>query len=248
MWRLEGKAALAAQNTTASLALDRPGRGLFDWQLLDKPVPSVEILGADIQGWAGCLPPLREQYARGDDLVCGFGPTENWPFQVELRWKTIQVPGTLAGVELLVSVCTEVLDSRPSLLVRSRLLAAEVIRVGDRGANQQIPLPISQPAEPIALPPENKGNGLLVRVPGESLSYAEMVNPVDFRCSQFAWKETADTGHLAELSHQWALDHLEKGVILRARVRGLWFSRDDDVTVAAEAYRDFLAAKPLLST
>jgi hypothetical protein len=41
---------------------------------------------------------------------------------------------------------------------------------------------------------------------------------------------------------------LEKGVILRARVRGTWLPADRDESLAAASYRNFAALDPPLTT
>jgi hypothetical protein len=50
------------------------------------------------------------------------------------------------------------------------------------------------------------------------------------------------------IRHQLFASFLEKGVILRARLRGEFLPRERDADLAAEAYRQFLAAPPPLTT
>ena len=56
-----------------------------------------------------------------------------------------------------------------------------------------------------------------------------------------------DVGTL-RVSHQLFSERLEKGVILRARLRGVFLPRQRDTRVAAACYTAFAAAEPPLAT
>jgi hypothetical protein len=49
------------------------------------------------------------------------------------------------------------------------------------------------------------------------------------------------------LRHRLLWQPLEKGVILRARVRGIFLPRQDDMRIAAACYRQFVVADPPLA-
>jgi len=70
-----------------------------------------------------------------------------------------------------------------------------------------------------------------------------MVHPLD--CPDDQIRCPAE-GAPFELTHRLFARPLEKGVILRSRVRGLWVTRDRDVSVAAESYRRFAVSEPPL--
>ena len=50
------------------------------------------------------------------------------------------------------------------------------------------------------------------------------------------------------LSHRLFAERLEKGVILRSRIRGLFVPRDHDTELAQSEYRRFAASEPPLTT
>jgi hypothetical protein len=50
------------------------------------------------------------------------------------------------------------------------------------------------------------------------------------------------------LRHRLFVSRLEKGVILRARVRGVLVIREDDCSLAAAAYHRFVKSPPPLTT
>jgi hypothetical protein len=84
---------------------------------------------------------------------------------------------------------------------------------------------------------------VLFRPQESSASYCEMVEP-----EESAGCETSEDGGSTAI--RWTLfpDSLEKGVIRRARVRGLILPRQGDEELALACYRAFLASPLVLST
>ena len=72
----------------------------------------------------------------------------------------------------------------------------------------------------------------------------EMVHPSDFTESAFC----RGPDGAAELSNRLFQGRLEKGVILRSRLRALLLPPEDDVALAAACYSDFAASEPPLTT
>ncbi len=72
--------------------------------------------------------------------------------------------------------------------------------------------------------------------------YLEMVHPHDVARRIFLGQSPADPAIAGGLHIRYALfgHDLEKGVIIRARIRGLWISGDDIAVVTPVAARDFL--------
>jgi hypothetical protein len=73
-----------------------------------------------------------------------------------------------------------------------------------------------------------------------------MVHPADFQRDELEWD--GRYGGVWRVAHRLFCTNLEKGVILRARVRGVFFARQGDVAAAAECYAAFAAADPPLGT
>jgi hypothetical protein len=71
-----------------------------------------------------------------------------------------------------------------------------------------------------------------------------MIHPADFHSDELL----PGAGDAVMLRHRLFLSDLEKGVILRARVRGLLLPRQGDQPAAAEAYTEFAASPPPLTT
>ncbi len=79
----------------------------------------------------------------------------------------------------------------------------------------------------------------LFRPPAAEFTYAEIIFPTDF-CGA-----TASGG---VLRYQLFPDSLEKGVIRRARLQGVWLPREDDEALAMACHERLLAAAPPLTT
>jgi hypothetical protein len=164
---------------------------------------------------------LTECYQRGGDFIARYAQTDERPFAVLLYWQAGLLDfGGVAypHVDLIVSVETSLLDSRPLLAATSRL---------DAAIDETI-----------------CGDGfLLARFGNAALSYAEMCHPddaiaasVETSGDRFAWKT-------------WLFGQpLEKGVILRSRLRGLFVPRANDERIARRALAEFAASAPPLTT
>jgi hypothetical protein len=83
----------------------------------------------------------------------------------------------------------------------------------------------------------------LFRWPQADLSYIELAMPGETRRSELSL--SADCR--LTLSHEVFAEPLEKGVILRTRIRGAYLPSDGDERLAAQAWREFSAAPPPLT-
>jgi hypothetical protein len=187
---------------------------------------------------------LRECCARGADLAAAYQESADYPVRVSARWRVTQpssLPQRLATVELIVSVETSLLDSSPQLTVNSTLPAHDALCLIDAATAEYRALEL-RPGQPKTIESGDGAGCLLVRLPGAGLSYAEAVHPSDFLGAELR----AQAGRIS-LSHQLFAQRLEKGVILRARVGGVFLTRAGDAELAASWYRDFSAAEPPLS-
>ena len=99
-------------------------------------------------------------------------------------------------------------------------------------------------AAPTTIRPDSGAGCVLFRMPGFDLSYVEMVHPADFQCDECVRNES--NGDVAGMAHRLFRTNLEKGVILRARVRGVFSNRSDDMKIAAQCYAAFAGEDPPL--
>lgn len=175
-----------------------------------------------------------EVYVRGDDLVASYPPSEARNVQTHLYWRSVGF-GSGSGIEVIVSAQTHLLDSRPALAVVSSVAASEVLSVCGDDASLA-PLGFSSTGR-IEFSVADPCNRFLLRPEGADFSYLEIVHPSDFAGSTLEQR-----GDTIRLVHRLFPDRLEKGVIRRGRVCGLFLPRANDVAAAIDAYRAMLDA------
>jgi hypothetical protein len=211
--------------------------------------PAARLLGIALFSTvhAASVPPL-ENYVRGADLVVAYEQSGPQSVRVDALWRAtapVAADVFLAAVDLVVSVRTDVLDSRPELPVQSMVPAGEVLQLQslDPVGWTALPLP---PAAPVTIGPDSGTGCVLFRLPGSDLSYVEMVHPADFQYDELRRDEFG--GHAVHIAHRLFRTSLEKGVILCARVRGIFLKRRGDTECAGQCYAAFAGADPPLGT
>lgn len=249
-WKLDRQIArLRLEKASGTLAVARPECGLHDVRIQTHLLDGAQLLGLafprSAEREAGCS---LECHHRGHDLIAAYPESPSWPVCAEIIWRAIspsEVPNLVVGVDLIVSVRTALLDSWPELAVRSRLTATEVLRLTSHQTAQFEPCG-GIPGPGCAV---DAGAGpclLIFRLPDLPFSYAEMTHPADFRGTALA--PSAENPAMVETRHRLFAECLEKGVILRARVRGIVVDRARDLQNAAAYYAAFVAADPPLGT
>jgi hypothetical protein len=263
-WQLDGySASLRIGALTARLDLRHPQLGLTRLAMADKLVAgaaSVLAVCAPTSAPTAPASPL-DAYSRGSDLIATYGPTDAHPFRYQAYWRAqpTRYPEALAAVELVVSIQTHLLDSRPRLHVAGLLPAMSGWHW--RSAQQTGELVDAIDCPPIKLQHFGPAGGIgcfRFRLAGSDLDYAEIVHPVDFQSSSLdvapldvaAGSRAAASGaeRSTLLSHQLFTGQLEKGVILRSRVLGLFLPASAPRGMIAEYYRSFVEEQLPLTT
>lgn len=247
-WRLrENLAELTAGPLAAIVDLCAPERGLQRVTVAGKPVASRHHLGIELPATdaAGI-----DGYVRGRDLVAAYAPQGPWPFRTQVYWRvwTSQL-SDVAAIELVASMQTSLLDTQPRLFTTTHVAADEVLRLVDP-ARERFVLLVPPAAGALPLEPDDGCGCVLLRQAEGRASYAEMVHPVDFVDSQLARAPVQDQPPATwwSLRHRLFAAHLEKGVILRARVLAAWVERARDEELVPALYREFAASEPPLTT
>jgi hypothetical protein len=185
---------------------------------------------------------LVEAYVRGNDLVALYEPLAPHQVQPSVYWRGRWDEGRqAAGVEMIVSMQTSLLDSNPETVVATGMPIGDVWGPGETVDSlrqleyNELPLNLST------------GDGshrpsLVIYQPRDTpFAYVEMVHPADFVATQVElnkWGESWATTRLFS-------ERLEKGVIRRARIAGWHLPRKSNVHRSAwELYTQF-AAEPL---
>ncbi len=160
-----------------------------------------------------------------------------------------ELKGLEVGVHSRLDPATPEDSNAPVFYVEARDPAA-VLSVGDGREPdlrrcQFTVLSGAKPLRPsLHLPHNSAGTGAVA--PG--LFYTEMVHPDDLFRRVLTEPIPAETATVPGVSIRYALFglELEKGVILRARLRGQWFHSADPEQQAASLFQDFLRQPPPL--
>jgi len=259
LWSLEGQLArVQLAGLAATIDCSRPASGLDQVCVDGEPMLGACLLAFE-SAWEslGEVVPAADRCCRGAELMVGGARGPDRPAGIDARWRALPPEGAgggdLGAIELILSVWTELWEVRPDLTVRSRLPAAEVLRLvdvdsvdvdsvdGDSGWLDAWPSADGAACEAGV---EAGIDCLLFRLDGGRLSYAEMVHPADCQGSDLV--VTGRSPPAVEVRHRLRVGRLEKGVLLRTRVRGAFLRREGDARRAAALYAALAAADPPL--
>ncbi len=246
-WQLTaGRARLQSAQLNLSVDLAGIRQGVHDLSYRGRALPGIRLLQLAIPGLPDSLPTGThcDAYVRGADLVANYATTAQGQFTPQIYWR-YQQSGVSAGLELILSMQTDLLHSTPTLTSASELPADEILRVDAADGAALSPRAHgaeSAPESSVAPPPA----ALLFRLAGGPVSYVEMVFPGDLNGCWLHDRHSQPGGW--ECGYRLLQENLEKGVIRRARVAGWFLPRDDDEQVALALLQQFLQSPPPLTT
>ncbi len=213
--------------------LAHPARGLRNPVFRGRQLPDVHVFRLT----PSPPPPstgetVIDAYIRGEDLVVTYAQTASRTVRPQVYWRGIAPAPQVSGVELIVSMQTSLLDSSPVLSIETHWPAAEtLIRQHDGGWKTCGPGETTVSAEPPAV--------FLFRPADAAFSYAELIFPADFRGAVVS---------PGSLRYQLFPEFLEKGVIRRARLQGVWLPREHDGALATKCYERLIESALPLTT
>jgi hypothetical protein len=238
MWQLHAADDVAAlddaKTLTGKILLSRPARGLEQIALRGTAISAAGLFRLSLTPPSDCET-VQESYLRGNDLVITYQQLSERTVRPQIYWRALADDAQSAcGVELQLSVQTDLLQSHPQAHVSSQVPARQAFYSQRDGSWQ----PVEQTADLQA----DVARPLLV-IRGEGWSYVEMAFPGDFVRAQIRAEPQ-------QFRSDWELfaEHLEKGVIRRARLRGLFVPPDNDLEVAASQFARFLDSPLPLTT
>jgi hypothetical protein len=186
---------------------------------------------------------LVEAYVRGNDLVALYEPLAPHQVQPSVYWRARWDEGRqAAGVEMIVSMQTSLLDSNPETVVATGMPIGEIWGPAGETVDSLQQLAYNQFPLKLTTSDGSHHPSLVIYQPRDTpFAYVEMVHPADFVATQVElnkWGESWATTRLFS-------ERLEKGVIRRARIVGWHLPRKSNVHgIAWELYTQF-AAEPL---
>jgi hypothetical protein len=219
VWKLEGTTARFDDGRLqARVDLLAPLRGLHALSFAGKPLAADDAaLGVDVPLVAADDLSLPETYARVDDLVATYLQTESRPFRLQAYWRRVEFDtrsARLAGtaIELQVSINTSLLDTHPSVAVSTHIAGAR-----EAAASHRRRYTITRAAL--------------------GLVYFEALHPTDeFHAAPAAGMSPGNSA----ATHTLFGDFLEKGVIVRARIRGVFLPAEIGAPDLDALYDDFV--------
>jgi hypothetical protein len=258
-WQLDGHVAkLAIAEGEVSVDVTRPSLGLV-WTAYGRSAPQpngLKILKVAISDQKPLDAASVDVFVRGCDLVATYAESPPRHVRAQIYWRQLspaefaptEASHVIGAFDLILSVNTSVLDDDPHSVVRSSIPSAgEILNVRCSEENLYRLAPVAELCRTVPDPSLFGGptGCYLVRIVGASRSYVEMVHPADYQHSGATISESGSPG--AKLSHSLFAQRLEKGVILRARVRAAMVEREGDETIALAAFQHFSASEPPLT-
>ena len=236
LWRLDANAA-TFNDTHVKLSIDlkRPNSGVGNISLRGVPVTGCHPLQVSPE------PPsttdgetILDSYVRGRDLIATYAQTPQRTVQPTYLWRILAGHDDLAGIELMISMETSLLDSDPSLTALT-VCQGEAHWVTEAGRATII-------TDDTWYSPTLTSGFFLFRL-ANGISYAEMVFPADFLGARV---DSIDGAR--HLTYRMFPEDLEKGVIRRGRIRALFLPTQSDIANVWDAYTELCAEEPPLTT
>jgi hypothetical protein len=271
-WTLDGNAAsLRLGSFSAAVKIDQPELGIHGVAWGGAPIAAVEKWLAFTEAGPSSSRRLREiedAYIRGRDLVTIYAETRDHPLRYVLYWRALDeaaLCGAAAGLDVVASVQTSVLDAKPKAFLSSQSRVDEAwasappVRFWRNLSPRSLPDRALEKeerhrmaSEVIADARAARDDAFLFELAESPWAYAEMIHPRDQMLSYAMVHEFSDVAmpavRIAHPSHHILGLPLEKGVLLRARLRVLLMPRDNAGEIADRSREQFERAELPLTT
>ena len=247
MWTITGQQAhLQTLDLSGTIDLSTPGTGLHQLCLADHRLAHMQLLGIARDGCTIEAFPLQAPYARDNSLIICYGDREDPSHQLQLQWRCIPPePGLfMGGLELILSFETPSQINLPKWTTMTQVSQRDILLAVNDSEQPWISLNENPEVHESTL--SALGNGtrmILCRFPEQQVSYVEMTHPAEPSLAILPSTEQATTLWGSRTPDR----PLEKGVILRRRVRGMFLPLEKDTVLAGTAYAQFQALAPPLN-
>ncbi|HEY2892561.1 MAG TPA: hypothetical protein VGJ16_00050 [Pirellulales bacterium] len=240
-WQLEDDLArLRFPRVQAELALAAPEGGLGRMSFGGSPVEGLRLLAlSSPTARKASSARLVESFGRGGDLIARYADWPEMAMQAQLAWRTASPSfgNVLAGVEMVISVETSLLDSCPTMAIVSQVPAQTALNLPDQSSDTFAHIDATR-----GLAPTAAAGCYLFRLDNLRCSLVQAVHPVDAPTNRLEQSPRSPGGEKTNylLRHELFAAQLEKGVILRARVLAALIEREADEAAAKALYKAFL--------
>ena len=215
-WTIQqNTATLSLGEFSAEIDLARPQQGIVGIRFGGEKFATWSLWQVD----DAALGPPFDAYLRDNDLVATYERTPERPLRVQIYWRALPNAADVnaTGIEMIVSVQTDLLDFDPRVRLTSRFGNA-----------------VGHVMDDFALCRARRGR----------VTFAYLIGPGDPSQIELS---TAVHENGATIQTTLFAHHLEKGVILRSRMRGYFIDRSDDEAVARHLSSLFSATEPVLT-
>jgi hypothetical protein len=258
LWRIDGHIAqLETEQLCAEIDLLNPAGGVRVTSAADAALTDATLFRV---GLPAAVPTQlkregnspAEFFSRGNDLIAIYSERPDHPFRAQIYWRLIAAPFAdsdveelrrIAALELILSIQTSLLDSDPGLEVATELATRKASQLVDPASAHFLDLTAS--ATPTSLGPETGAGCFQVPLADGRLTYIEMIHPADFHRATLASR--IPDAPVLRLAHRLFPQRLEKGVILRSRLRGFFAPARIAQSAIAQAYDEFAVSEPPLT-
>jgi hypothetical protein len=206
----------------------RPGEGIF-----------VHASAGPRTGPEPCE--IDELYVRGNDFIGNYSVAGPHRIAQQVYWRASEDRASSSvAIELILSIRTELLDSKPELCVTSYFPGAMLYHTCDLSEARVEKVQASATFERTS----SAAHLFIFRSVSLGLMYAQMVHPSDFVSAKISFDGTQPLFLDATLFPE----RLEKGVIRRGRVGGWFLPAENDLQTAVELARRFVDEELPLTT
>jgi len=189
---------------------------------------------------------LVESYVRGADLVANYSQSPTRAVAPHFYWRaTYDAKAEAAGIESVISIQTDLLDSQPLSMVESFAIGVRLFHAPKLEPEAFTERTTKRWGNYPLFAADSVTNLIVLRHEQLGISYAELVHPSDFDLSQLEFRLDGRSGLKSML---FSKPHLEKGVIRRARICGWFLPAKNDLAVAAELAKQFVEEPLPLTT
>ncbi|MFZ5828875.1 MAG: hypothetical protein ACOY3P_02250 [Planctomycetota bacterium] len=243
----DDRAVLELPGLQGEVHLLVPALGLHRIRCHGCEYPQAQLLGVVGDSIAN---PTRgdviEWHVRGCELVAAYRPAADTAMRVDAVWKAMMTEADVPApaLELMISVHTQLLEAWPELSAVSRWPGELVLQLAECESEGFNAVRLA-PAQPTALGPDAGAPCWLVREPTR-WGCAQMMCPADDQGSTLTYWPAPEAA--VRLTHRLFARQLEKGVLLRGRIRSLLMRATEEDATVAGLFRAFTAEPPMLST
>ena len=168
LWRVDGyQAQLHSSNLACAIDVQQLQHGLQQLRLHGQMLSHFCLLKLSLPDLVDPIPDqaIDEVYVRGNDLIASYLPVSPSQYAPQVYWRA-QTSGSCHGVEIMISMQTDTLESRP-LIQSSSVVAGNQVWCLEQSTKSLVEMQVSD--QTTVLSPTKSAPLLLLRAEGNHL-------------------------------------------------------------------------------